>query len=73
MNKTRTDLTDLDQSLGLPLAPPGRTVIYHVCGRPGQNDRPALPSGHPLTWSMLTDGTALEGEPYPYPVFDLDP
>ncbi len=47
-------------------------IIYRVCGRPGQNDRPPLPPGHPVSWSLLTDGTVLEGEPYPYPVFDLN-
>lgn len=42
---------------------------FRVCGRPGQNDRPALPPGHPLTWSMLIEGTALAGSEYPFPVF----
>ena len=32
-------------------------------------DRPARQAGHPLTWSLLTAGTVLEGEAYPYPVF----
>jgi hypothetical protein len=32
-------------------------------------DRPALPPGHPIMWSLLTDGTVLAGQPYPYPVF----
>ena len=32
-------------------------------------DRPALPPGHPLSWQTITAGTALAGEPYPYPVF----
>jgi hypothetical protein len=32
-------------------------------------DRPARPAGHPQTWGMLTAGTVLEGEAYPYPVF----
>jgi hypothetical protein len=32
-------------------------------------DRPARPPGHPQTWELLTDGTVLEGEAYPYPVF----
>jgi hypothetical protein len=32
-------------------------------------DRPARQAGHPQTWAMITDGTVLEGERYPYPVF----
>jgi hypothetical protein len=32
-------------------------------------DRPARPPGHPYCWGLLTDGTVLAGEPYPYPVF----
>ncbi len=32
-------------------------------------DRPALAAGHPITWGAITDGTPLEGERYPFPVF----
>jgi hypothetical protein len=32
-------------------------------------DRPAHPPGHPSTWGLLTQGTILAGQPYPYPVF----
>ena len=32
-------------------------------------DRPPLPAGHPRTWRSLTDGTVLDGSPYPLPVF----
>jgi hypothetical protein len=32
-------------------------------------DRPARPAGHPQTWGLITDGTVLDGERYPYPVF----
>jgi hypothetical protein len=32
-------------------------------------DRPAWPPGHPVTWGVLTEGTVLAGEEYPYPVF----
>jgi hypothetical protein len=32
-------------------------------------DRPARPAGHPQTWGLLTEGTVLDGAPYPYPVF----
>jgi hypothetical protein len=36
---------------------------------PEPADRPARPPGHPATWGLITDGTSLEGQPYPYPVF----
>lgn len=45
------------------------SIIYRICGRPGPNDRPALPAGHPISWGLLTDGTALDGASYPFPVF----
>lgn len=46
-----------------------RHTIFVVRGRPGQNDRPALPAGHPLTWGAITDGTVLDHATYPFPVF----
>lgn len=55
----------LPTSACLPLTP------YHVTGRPGPNDRPALPPGHPVSWGLLTRGTVLDGADYPYPVFDI--
>ncbi len=42
---------------------------YFVTGRPGHNDRPPLPAGHPLTWGLITSGTCLDASPYPFPVF----
>ena len=32
-------------------------------------DRPPRQAGHPATWTLLTKGTVLEGEAYPYPIF----
>ena len=32
-------------------------------------DRPPLPPGHPLSWQAITANTAMDGQPYPYPVF----
>jgi hypothetical protein len=46
-----------------------RAVVYVVRGRPGQNDRPALPAGHPVTWGAITEGTVLDSATYPFPVF----
>jgi len=31
--------------------------------------REPLPAGHPRSWAMITDGTLLEGTPYPLPCF----
>ena len=47
-----------------------RHAVYVVRGRPGQNDRPALPAGHPTTWGAITDGTVLDDATYPFPVFN---
>lgn len=49
----------------------GRVVLWIVRGRPNENDRPALPAGHPVTWGALVRGTTLEGQGYPFPVFDV--
>jgi hypothetical protein len=46
-----------------------RPIVYVVRGRPGQNDRPALPAGHPVTWGAITEGTVLDSATYPFPVF----
>ncbi len=45
-----------------------RTPI-RITGRPGPQDRPPLPAGHPVTWGLLVAGTTLEGMGYPHPVF----
>lgn len=47
-----------------------RRITFVVRGRPGQNDRPALPAGHPVSWGAITDGTVLDEASYPYPVFN---
>ena len=44
------------------IQPPPRPVVERI-------DRPPLPPGHPVSWQVITAGTCLEGEPYPYPVF----
>lgn len=53
----------------LPLSPVSSQRRYFVTGRPGRDDRPPLPAGHPLTWGLITRGTTLEEAPYPFPVF----
>ena len=44
-------------------------LIYVVRGRPGPLDRPALPSGHPVSWGGITKGTVLDQSVYPFPVY----
>ena len=66
MNKERTNmLGTIDE------CPPGHatSMTYVVRGRPGPADRPALPSGHPVSWGAITDGTVLDSAEYPFPVF----
>ena len=36
---------------------------------PEDPTREPLPAGHPRTWGPLTQGTTLEGTPYPLPCF----
>jgi hypothetical protein len=36
---------------------------------PEDPGREPLPAGHPRSWSVITDGTVLEGAPYPLPTF----
>lgn len=36
---------------------------------PEDPNRPPLPPGHPVAWSVITAGTLLEGTAYPLPVF----
>lgn len=45
------------------------TAAWRVWGRPSAHERPTLPAGHPISWGLLTDGTALDGSEYPHPVF----
>jgi hypothetical protein len=39
------------------------------CLPPEDPRREPLPAGHPRCWKAITDGTLLEGTPYPLPVF----
>ena len=49
--------------------PATHPTVYVVRGRPGPDDRPCLPSGHPDTWGRITEGTVLDNAPYPFPIF----
>lgn len=48
-----------------------RPPLYVVRGRPGPNDRPALPPGSPESWGAITDHTLLDRAEYPFPIFPL--
>lgn len=39
------------------------------CPPPEDPRREPLPAGHPRSWRAITDGTLLEGTPYPLPCF----
>lgn len=64
----RHHLADLDDVLS-HAEPVQRPVIYTIRGRPGPLDRPALPSGHPESWGVITAGTVLDQAKYPWPIF----
>jgi len=34
-----------------------------------EGERPPMPSGHPVAWQVLIEGTLLAGTVYPLPVF----
>ncbi len=36
---------------------------------PDFGERLPYPPGHPVCWGLITAGTVLEGEAYPFPVF----
>ncbi len=43
--------------------------MKHSAGSPDLLDstRDPLPAGHPFTWSLITNGTCLDGAPYVMP------
>lgn len=64
LGMSRWTVIDRGRRLGARRLPPRQ-----VLPRPEDPGRAPLPAGHPQTWSMLTDGTVLEGTPYPLPCF----
>ena len=49
--------------IGAPRPPPDFILA------PEDPRREPLPAGHPRSWGAITDGTLLEGAPYPLPCF----
>jgi hypothetical protein len=46
-----------------------RGALTTKAGPEDSRDRPPLQAGHPASWGLIIQGTTLEGEAYPYPVF----
>jgi hypothetical protein len=63
LSASRFSIVERGRRLGARRPPP---VSKPVPDDPG---RPAMPAGHPYCWQLLTDGTVLQGSPYPFPVF----
>jgi hypothetical protein len=60
----RNTVLERGRKIGARRGPPVRPVVAEEA-----RDRAPRQAGHPATWSLLTSGTILEGEAYPYPVF----
>jgi hypothetical protein len=64
MEMSRSSVRERGRRLGA-FAVPARRPRVAADAR----DRPPRCPGHPECWRLITDGTVLEGQPYPYPVF----
>jgi hypothetical protein len=64
MELGRNTVLERGRKIGARKAPPVLPCMVEEA-----RDRPARQAGHPLTWNLITTGTVLEGEAYPYPVF----
>lgn len=61
---TRVAVIERGRRIGARRPPPDFIAL------PEDPERPPLPAGHPRSWNAINAGTALEGTPYPLPVFD---
>jgi hypothetical protein len=59
----RYTVVERGRRLGARKLPKARAVLLE------DRDRPSRPSGHPDSWGLITAGTVLDGQAYPYPVF----
>ena len=64
MQLGRNTVLERGRKIGARKAPPAPPSVVEEA-----RDRPARQAGHPLTWDLITAGTVLQGEAYPYPVF----
>ncbi len=58
----RYTVVERGRRLGARRAPRPRLIVE-------DRDRPPRPAGHPDSWGLITAGTVLDGQAYPYPVF----
>ena len=63
----RNSVIERARRLGLPAVKIDRPPSLQC--KAVRDDRLPLGAGHPISWSVITDGTVLQGSPYPYPVF----
>jgi len=63
MGLGRNTVLERGRKIGARRLPPPPPLVEEA------RDRPSRQAGHPETWGLLTTGTLLEGEAYPYPVF----
>ncbi len=59
----------IERARRLGVRPQVRPPVVRAAPELVRNDRTPLPAGHPITWGAITDGTPLDGSPYPHPVF----
>ena len=64
MSLGRNTVLERGRKIGARRLPPVQPQIAEEA-----RDRPPRQAGHPATWTIITAGTLLEGEAYPYPVF----
>lgn len=64
MSLGRNTVLERGRKIGARRLPPAPPMTLEEA-----RDRPPRQAGHPATWALLTRGTVLEGEAYPYPVF----
>ena len=62
LNVTRWTAIDRGRRIGARPPPPDFTP------EPEDPERPAMPAGDPRSWGAITNGSVLEGMPYPPPV-----
>jgi hypothetical protein len=60
---TRWAVIERGRRIGARLPPPD------FVPPPEDPARASLPAGHPSSWGAITQGTVLEGTPYPLPIF----
>jgi hypothetical protein len=64
MQLGRNTVLERGRKIGARKMPQPRPIVIEEA-----RDRPARQAGHPLTWGLINEGTVLEGEAYPFPVF----